>query len=172
MLVFCSLTSHLILFSLSLIQAQATWVMPVNMSTRSTMSFLRLKPMVTSHHGLAWPLPSCFIKCPATFLGLEALRHRGTRPALWTLVNSNVTCKQLGQSRQLSSSPASPWDTPRTLPLNSLSSGQCETMTTTQGGRKKNRKITKAAQTGTELFNELSRLTNFFLGDKINFCTK
>lgn len=65
--------------------------------------------------------------------------------------------------------PASPWDTPRTLPLNSLWSGQCETMTTTQEGRKKNWKITKAAQIGTELFNIYLGLPIFFWETKSTF---
>lgn len=92
--------------SLSLIQAQATWVTPMNVSISSTRSFPRLKPAVTSHHGLAWPLPRCFTKSPATLPGLVALGHGGTCPALWTLVHSNITCQQLRQSLQLSNSPS------------------------------------------------------------------
>ena len=84
--------------SLSLIQAQATWVTPVNVSISSARSFLRLKPAVTSHHGLARPLPRCFTKSPATLPGLVALGHGGTCPALWTLVHNNITCQQLRQS--------------------------------------------------------------------------
>ena len=87
------------------------------------------------------------------------------------VVGGDITWKQLGQSSRLSNLPTSPWGAFRSLPLNSLWSGHCERMTTTQDRKNKNRnlKITMATLTRTGLFNELSRLADFFCETKSTF---